>query len=161
MLLLQDGDVIHHLIEVRDALGNGLALGGDVHIVEAVVIKLEFVHEFESEIGFLAIHRKGVGGEAEALVDSARTEHIHTLCVDGVPVAHGEFEMFAHGLAHHEFIGIVVLERERVFGLGVVFDFFDFTILFHSYLTLRFLDLFAFRRSASDFRHTNPSRARR
>lgn len=99
--------------------------------MEAVVIESQFVHEFESKIGFLSVHRKRVVFKSEGLVNRAASKHVDALCVNGVPVAHREFEMFAHSLAHNDFVGIVVLEAERIVGVGSVFHLFDIAIFFH------------------------------
>ena len=131
VLFLQAGDVVHHLVEVRDALRDGPALGSDVDVMEAIIVDLQLVHELEGKVRLLAVHRHRVVLEPETLVYRAGAEHIHAFGVDGVPVAHREFEVLAHRLAEDDLVRVVKLESERIFGSFCIHDFFDFVIAFH------------------------------
>ena len=132
VLFLQDGDVVHHLVEVFDALGDRRALGSDVDVMEAVVVDLQLVHELEGEIRLFAEHRHRIIFEPEGLVYGGGAEHIHAFGVDGVPIAQREFEVLAHGFAEDDLIRVVELVGEGVFGPFCIHYFFDIVVGFHN-----------------------------
>src|SRR4029077_8834964 len=78
--------------------------------------RTEFLDKFEGDAGaFLGI-ADGVRAVVPRPLHRARTERVAASAAEGVPVNDRKAQVVAHRLALDDFAGIVMLERERVFG---------------------------------------------
>ena len=113
VLLLQQ--VVGDDLQILDGLGQGLALGSHVHVVEAVVLDAQLLHEVEGEVylGLGQLHAV----LAEGLIHGVAAEHIGAGCAAGVPPGQGEAEVLGHGLTANDAVLVVVTEREGILGL--------------------------------------------
>lgn len=77
MPLLQLADITYHGAEVFQAFCQCSPLRRDVHVVEAVVIQPELVHQLKCEVrlGALSLHGLRL---AEVLVHRVAAEHVRT-----------------------------------------------------------------------------------
>lgn len=104
------------LVEIPVRFGQCLALRCDVAIVKTVKIEAKFLEEFKRDFHPL----DGVGDAGCTVVPrqqaGGRTELIQAV-VKTVPVGGAETKMVSHLFAFDDLIGVVVLERQRVFGL--------------------------------------------
>ena len=131
VLLLELLQVGHHETEVFQALPHRGPLGRHIHVMEAVVVQVQLIHQAESKVGLGPEFGHGIP-LAKALVHGAAAKHIHTLGADGVPVAHGELQVFPHGLPGQHLVGVVVFEGKRLVTVRPrIGDFGDFLIAFH------------------------------
>ncbi len=109
-----------------------VSLGGDVAVMEAEVVDVQLVHQFEGCISLVLCNFHGIGSIV-VLSQSANTEHVGTFCAHGVPVGHGEAQMLAHGLSCNDLLGVIIAECEGGLGvLALVFDLVDTFEEFHS-----------------------------
>jgi hypothetical protein len=115
LLFLQHLD---HSIEVLVALGQGLAFGGDIAVVEAVEADAQFLQELESDADTLLSHLDAVGAIFPGTHGTAWTERISPGATEGMPVGDGEAEPVVHGLAFDDFVRLIVLEAERILAGG-------------------------------------------
>lgn len=128
VLLLQQ--VVGHDLEILDGLGQGLALGSDIHVVEAVELDAQLLHEVEGEVRLGLVHGDAV--QTEGLVHGVAAEHIGAGGVAGVPPGHGEAKMRGHGLTTYHAVLVVVAEGEGVLGFcALVWN--DLNVIIHGY----------------------------
>jgi len=71
-----------------------------------------------AEVGRVLSVGDGIGTVIPWVIGGANTERIGAVTTHGVPVGAAEAEPFSHGFAGDHFVGLVVLECERVFGVG-------------------------------------------
>ena len=99
-------------------LGERLAFGGHIAVVEAVVGHGELLEELEGCRQFRPSGRHRIArAVGPGAIPGADAEDIRALRVERVPVADGEAQVLGHGLAQHGRIGIVVAERQRIGGV--------------------------------------------
>ena len=115
------------MVEAVVALLEGLAFGGDVAVVPAVERCAELGDELKGRAQgvFGALH--GIGGAVpRPVVHRSWAEGIDTPALEAVPKGHGEAQVFGHGLAADQRLGVVVLEGEGIFRIrAFVGNFFD------------------------------------
>ena len=116
VLLLQQ--VVGHDLQIPHGLGQSLTLGSHVHVVEAVELDTQLLHEVEGEVHLGLVHLNA--RLTEGLVHGVAAEHISARGIAGVPPAHSEAEMLVHGLAVDDAVLVVVAEGEGVSGLGAL-----------------------------------------
>jgi len=113
LLLLGDG---HHGVEVAVRLGQGLALGREVAVVEGPELDAELLEELEGgpypPLGVL----DGLGAVIPRPHHGADAELIGARAPERVPEGDGEAEVIRHGHAGDDLIGVVVPEGEGVLG---------------------------------------------
>jgi hypothetical protein len=95
-----------------------IAFGHQVYIMKAEVFNAQLAHQLKACVHLRARMRHGGGLFAKGLVRRAGAEHIRARRHQRVPPRHGKGQMLAHGLAQHDAVGVIVPERQRVFGLG-------------------------------------------
>ena len=84
----------------------------------AIVRRAKFLDEFKRHARAFLRVLHGVGAVVPRTLHGAGAERIAARAAKGVPVNHGEPEMFAQGFAFDDFLGIVMFEGQRVFRLG-------------------------------------------
>ena len=104
-------------VEVAVGLAQVLAFGRDVAVVEGVEGRAELFQELEghAHAGLGHLHR--VGAVLPRADGGADAEHVGELAANRVPVGDREAQMVLHRLAGDQFVGVVVLEGERVLGV--------------------------------------------
>ena len=113
LLFLEDLD---DGIEVAVGLPQVLAFRRDVAVVEGIEGGTELFEEFEGDPHARLSHLDGVGAVLPRANGGADAEHVTKLAANSVPVGDGEAEMVLHRLPGDKFLGVVVLEGERVLG---------------------------------------------
>ena len=112
--LLQAFEVIGDFIERCIGCCEVVELRCDVAIVEAVVVDASFVEEFEKHVSAFECVVNGIGLIIPWHQCGGSAEGVGETIAHDVPIGSGEAHVIAHGFALDEFIGIVVLECERV-----------------------------------------------
>ena len=112
-LLVAQG-IVDEGVEVVPELGEAVALGRDVTIVEAVVRDAELREELEGGGHLRAGAGHLVGGGDPRPVQRADAEHVAAIPGERVPEADPGPEMILHPLAQDHPVGLVDLEREGV-----------------------------------------------
>ena len=99
---------LHHGVEIGPALGQSVALGGHVHIVEAEKRRAQLLEELEGGVLFgpSGVHRV-LAGLQPGPVERADAEDVAARPVEAVPVTHGNSEMVLHPPPQHLPIGVV------------------------------------------------------
>ena len=109
---------VDYLVQVAVRLRQRRALGGDVAVVEAVVVHAEAGDEVERH----AHAAQGVVHRVDRVVPGAHqgllAKRVHAGAAEGVPVGDGEAEVVRHALAGHDPVGIVVAVAQRVARIG-------------------------------------------
>ena len=132
VLLFQQ--VVGHDLQILDGLSQGLALGSHVHVVEAIELNAQLLHEVEGEVHLGLVH--GYAIQTEGLVHGVAAEHIGARGVAGVPPAQSEAQMLGHGLAVDDAVLVVVTERKGILGsCTLVRDGVD--VVVHSYISFQ------------------------
>ena len=117
--------------EVFRGFGEGGAFGGDVAVVETVVVHTEFLDEFE--VGIEGVLGGFDGGSGVPFADpGGGAEHVNAGGLVGVPVGDGEPEVVLHGFAADDALCVIPFIGERVFALRAFvgdgcFDFWEVT----------------------------------
>ena len=109
-------DIVGDFIQARVCFGNGIGLGHQVHIVEAEIFYPQLLHKLKARIHLGACVRHRARLRAEAFIGRPRAEHIRARRAQVMPPRHGERQVLLHGLAHNHAVGIIIFERERIFG---------------------------------------------
>ncbi|MNS68211.1 hypothetical protein D3C72_1014860 [compost metagenome] len=105
-------EVINHLREMVAILLQRAAFRGDIGVMEAVIVDTQFGEEFEGRGCFADRQLHGIAGVLPRALERPRTEHIGARPDERVPVTGGHAQVFAHGFAEDEFVGVVVTEGE-------------------------------------------------
>ena len=105
-------------VEVAVGLSEGLALGGDVTVVEAVERRADFLEKLKRGIEPGLRDRDRVGTLFPRADDGAGAEGVGAHAAERVPVRDGEAQVRGLRLPVDDLVGIVVVERERVGGFG-------------------------------------------
>ena len=103
--------------EVRMRLGEGLAFGSDVAVVEAVEVDLALLEELEEHRDATQGVVEGVGAVIPGHEGGAGAERVGEAVAHHVPVGRGEAHVVLHLLPADLLVRVVVLEGERVLGL--------------------------------------------
>ena len=115
LFILEDFD---HLVEIAVAFLKILAFGSDVAIVERVKRCTELVKELEGDLDFAL----GVGDGVRSVVpwaqSGADSERVGEHVAEGMPVHHRKTQVLLHRFPVDDFVGVIVLEFQRVPRLG-------------------------------------------
>ena len=113
--LLMSGQVIGELEQVRGLLSKRCALGRNIVIMEAVVRHPELLEELERHPHLRSggIHRRKVRIQPGP-IKRAFAKDVVAGPVERMPVADRHAEVFSHGLAANNTVGVVPAERQRV-----------------------------------------------
>ncbi len=124
----------HDGIQVLVGLPQGRSFRRHVAVVERVERRPELLHEFKGHPHACLSHLQRVGAVFPGPEGRPGPKHIPQLPADRVPIGHRKPQMILHRLPVHHLIGVVMLERERVPGLGAFkLDATDFWEEFFGY----------------------------
>ena len=112
--LLMTGEHLDDAVEDVVALGQRLALGRDVAVVEAVVGSAQLLEKFKSRGGLLLGQFDCVAVALPGAPERARAEHVGAVAAEGVPVADRDAQLLFHALAAHDAVLVVEAEGERI-----------------------------------------------
>mmetsp|Transcript_144292 Transcript_144292/g.268941 ORF Transcript_144292/g.268941 Transcript_144292/m.268941 type:complete len:232 (+) Transcript_144292:887-1582(+) len=114
LLLFHQHHVAQH-VQVLLVLLEGISKGRHVDIMEAIVRNTELAVELESHIhaSLEGLHRGILVPRPYMCLHITERVGAHA-AVEGVPPGDSESQPFLHGLAHQNFILVVVLEGERI-----------------------------------------------
>ena len=111
-------------IQATVRLLQGVALGNDVAVVEAVVLHAQLGEELKGSVALLLGLHNGIRISGPRALESRTTEHVIALEAEGVPVAHCKAQVLLHGLrfdsggfgylSKNNLIGVVPLEGEII-----------------------------------------------
>ena len=116
--------VVDHLVEVPARLGEGVAGGCDVDVVERVEPDAELGDELERGVHLHpgGVHRIEIGRVVGVprSVERAGAEDVETIPGERVPVADGEAEVLGHRAVADHAVGLVPAEGQRVVAVGTL-----------------------------------------
>ena len=113
-----------HRVEIRVGLAQVFAFRRDVAVVEGVKRRAELFDELEGRPGAVLGVGHGVRPVVPRADGCAHAEGVGQRVAEGVPVHHGEAELFLHGFALDHLGGVVMFERQWISGFGPFeFDF--------------------------------------
>ena len=125
-LLLMGFERGGHGIEVLVRLGERLALGGHVAVVETVEAHAELLHELKRHRDPGDRPFEGVPAFFPGADHGRRAEGVAAGAAEGVPVGDGEPQVVAHRLPLDQGVGVVVTKRQHVLRSGaLVADIWD------------------------------------
>ncbi len=124
--LLVGGEHVDHAVEQVVALGQRLALGHHVPVVEAVVGIAQLLEKLESRGGLLFGQLQLVAVAVPRTTERSIAERIAAGAAEGVPVADSDAQLLVHALAAHDAILVVETETKRILGIrALVLDGFN------------------------------------
>ena len=124
--LLESEEVVRDLFESRIRLREIAEFRSDVAVVPAIVIDAGLIEELEEDVSALEGVGNGVGLVVPRHQSCRATEGIGETVAHHVPVSGGEAAMLLHRFPGDDLIGIVLLERKGILGLGAFeLDFRD------------------------------------
>src|ERR1035437_1577253 len=113
-------------VEILVGFRKSFAFGRNIAVMPAIIWRTEFFDEFKRDVRAPLRIADGVRAVVPRTLHRSGTKRVATRATERVPVDHRETQMFAHRLARDDFVGIVVLESERVFRVrAFVIDFVD------------------------------------
>ena len=116
--LLETEEVIRDFLQGGVGLREVAEFGGDVAVVPAVVIDAHLIEELEEHVGALQGVGNGVGLVVPWHQGGRAAEGIGKAVAHDVPVGGREARVLLHRFPADDLIGIVLLEREGILGLG-------------------------------------------
>ena len=117
-LLLQLSREGGHLLQVGHGFGRGLALGGQVAVVEAVEPHPQLGEELEGGPSLGLGPLQGRSGLVPGPLKDVLAKGVQPGVTEGVPVGHREPKVLGHALGPHHPPGVVILEGQGVGGAG-------------------------------------------
>ena len=116
-LLLFLFQVGYDFLQIGFVFLDGVGLGTEVHVVEAVVLDTHLLHEFKTGVHLVLGSLHGISRVVPRESLRAAAELVTALGAQRVPPGHGELQPFAHFLAHDDLVGVVIAERHGVLTL--------------------------------------------
>ena len=83
---------------------------------ESIKRRAQFLDELKRHARAVLRVADGIGAVVPRALHRARAKRIAARAAKGVPVNHRKTQMLAHRFAVDDFIGVVMLERQRIFG---------------------------------------------
>ena len=123
---LEIEEVVGNLFESRVGFCEVTEFGGDVAVVPAVIIDAGLIEKLEEYVGAFEGVIDGVSAIVPRHQGSRSAKGIGEAVAHHVPVCGGEAGMVLHGFPGDDLVGIVLLERKRIFRFrAFVLDFWD------------------------------------
>ena len=119
-------------------LGERVALGCDIAVVEAVEINVDFFEKFKKHTHSLLSVGDGIRAIIPRHQSCATAERIGKRIAHDMPIRRRKAQMLAHCFALDEFVGVVVFKCKGIFCFGAfVGDFWDFREVGHGLVSLK------------------------